>query len=155
MSTKLTAKQEAFCLAYLKSSNASEAYRQAYDTKGASPNCVEVNACRLLKNTKVALRIAQLRAPVIARAVYGYEQAMTEAQTAMDLAERLEVPSAMVAAAALRAKLSGLMVEDRKNLRSPLQDIPTDALEQLEQVLGRTHGVVGTTDRQPTNRITH
>ncbi|SQE31532.1 Terminase small subunit [Mannheimia haemolytica] len=31
--TELTPKQEAFCLAYIETGNASEAYRQAYEPK--------------------------------------------------------------------------------------------------------------------------
>lgn len=59
----LTAKQEAFALAYVKSTNASEAYRSAYNASGMSSESVNVAACRLLKNAKVALRVNELTAP--------------------------------------------------------------------------------------------
>lgn len=60
---KLTAKQEAFALAYVKTTNASEAYRQTYNASGMSAESVNVAACRLLKNAKVALRVNELTAP--------------------------------------------------------------------------------------------
>ena len=40
---KLTIKQTRFVAEYLKDGNASRAYREAYDTKTASSNCVEVS----------------------------------------------------------------------------------------------------------------
>ena len=66
---------------------------------------------------------------------YDYAQAMAEANRALELAERLENPSAMVAAAQLRSKLSGLMVEDRKNQRQPFDTLPTERLLEIEAEL--------------------
>lgn len=59
----LTKKQEAFALAYVKSTNASEAYRKSYNASGMSAESVNVAACRLLKNAKVVLRVNELTAP--------------------------------------------------------------------------------------------
>jgi phage terminase small subunit len=60
---KLTAKQEAFAVAYCTNGgNASEAYRSAYDAKKMKPGSVSVNASQLLKSTKVALRVEELQA---------------------------------------------------------------------------------------------
>ena len=42
--SKLTPKQENFCLAYLETSNASEAYRRAYDSENMKPESINVNA---------------------------------------------------------------------------------------------------------------
>lgn len=61
----LTKKQEAFALAYVKSTNASAAYREAYPAQKMSPESVHVAACRALKNAKVALRIKELAAPAL------------------------------------------------------------------------------------------
>jgi hypothetical protein len=41
----------------------------------------------------------------------------------------------MVAAAQLRSKLSGLMVEDRKNQRQPFDTLPTERLLEIEAEL--------------------
>ena len=63
---KLTAKQEAFVLAYLSNGrNASAAYREAYNAKGMSEAAIGVEACKLLKHPSVALRVAE----VVERAV--------------------------------------------------------------------------------------
>jgi len=62
MHVKRTKKQEHFCLEWVKSENASDAYRLAYNAEGMSPAAINVAACRLLKNAKVALRIKELTA---------------------------------------------------------------------------------------------
>ena len=55
----LNVKQEAFCLHYAKTGNATESYKQAgYDAK--TQNAVYANANRLLKNDKVKARLAEL-----------------------------------------------------------------------------------------------
>lgn len=65
MTDKLTLKQEKFCNEYTTNGgNASEAYRKAYDASGMKYQSINVNASKLLKNAKIALRIAQLQAPV-------------------------------------------------------------------------------------------
>lgn len=59
--SKLTIKQEKFCNKYLESGNASEAYRAVYGCKGWKDESVWENASRLLNNSKVAARVAELR----------------------------------------------------------------------------------------------
>ena len=62
-SRKLTPKQETFCLAYMETGNASEAYRSAYDVdEDAKPEGVHVDASKLLADLKGVLRIADLKA---------------------------------------------------------------------------------------------
>lgn len=56
----LTPKQEKFCLEYLKDGNASRAYRVAYDTSKMKEASINVNASKLLKDTKIALRLKEL-----------------------------------------------------------------------------------------------
>lgn len=52
----LTQKQKMFCLEYLKSFNATDAYRKVY--WGKQKTC-EVNGCKLLSNAKVSEYLAQ------------------------------------------------------------------------------------------------
>ena len=84
---RLTAKQEAFALAYLKTGNASESYKQAYDAKNMKPESIHVNASKLLKNTKVALRLVALNAPAVKSAMISAERTNARlAHIAYDLA---------------------------------------------------------------------
>ena len=57
----LTAKQEAFVQNIIQGMSQADAYRSAYSCKGMSDNAVYVNASKLASDTKVALRIKELR----------------------------------------------------------------------------------------------
>ena len=56
---KLSPKQEAFCLAYVKSGNATQAYKEA-GYKCNSEGVVRANASRMLTNANIKSRIAEL-----------------------------------------------------------------------------------------------
>jgi len=58
---KLTPKQELFAQTYIKTGNATEAYRTAYNVKSKSHNTINVQASKLLKNTKINLRVKELQ----------------------------------------------------------------------------------------------
>ena len=60
----LTAKQESFVVAYVETGNASEAYRRAYDTGRMRPATINRNAHALVRHSKVAARIQELRGEV-------------------------------------------------------------------------------------------
>lgn len=64
----LTAKQEKFVQNLIKGMSQAEAYRGAYSTKNMSDNAVNVEACRLLQNPKVALKYEELRGKLSERA---------------------------------------------------------------------------------------
>lgn len=61
----MTPKQEKFCLEYLKTGNASEAYRRAYNTAEMKPASINRKAKELMDNGKIAASIAALRKPAI------------------------------------------------------------------------------------------
>jgi phage terminase small subunit len=107
----LTPKQEAFCLAFVQSDSALTAYRAAgYSANMADKTAVEA-ASRLLKNSNVIARIAEIRSKG------AQEAAMTVAQHLADLKELREAAkgegkySAAVAAEVARGKVSGFYVD--------------------------------------------
>lgn len=61
-SRQLTPKQEMFCRYYVEIGFASEAYRMAYNCSNMKPKTVNEAACRLLKDCKIAARVAELEA---------------------------------------------------------------------------------------------
>lgn len=63
----LTPKQEKFCLVYLETGNASEAYRQSYSAGKMKPETINRNAFALLENNKIAARVKELREAVAER----------------------------------------------------------------------------------------
>jgi len=58
----MTPKQEAFCLAYVETGNASEAYRRAYNASKMKPATINVKASELLADGKIAVRVDELKA---------------------------------------------------------------------------------------------
>lgn len=104
----LTPKQENFCLAYLETGNASEAYRRSYDAESAKPETVNRTAKELLDNPKIAARLAELRAPIIAKAQLTVEDLLRELEEARRLALETEAPAPAVSATMGKAKLLGL-----------------------------------------------
>ena len=60
MSSELKPKQEKFAQIYVECGNASEAYRKAYNSK-AKYESVNVAASKLLADSKVSLRVKELR----------------------------------------------------------------------------------------------
>lgn len=76
----LTQKQEAFCLAYIETGNASEAYRRAYPvSKKWKDQAVHVNASKMLADAKVALRVDELRASIASATVVSEVRVIEEA----------------------------------------------------------------------------
>lgn len=59
---KLNRKQELFCIEYVKTLNATQAYKAVYSTKSKpiAQSTAEVNGCKLLKDTRVKQRIDEL-----------------------------------------------------------------------------------------------
>lgn len=131
----LTAKQEAFALAVVSGMNQSDAYRSAYDAGKMKPTTVTVKASELMTDGNVAVRIAELRAPVAQAVQYGLEQAMMEAQEAFEVSKAKENGGAMVAAATLRAKLNGLLI-DRKEVRTgPLDEMDFESVRAMHDAI--------------------
>ena len=107
----LTPKQESFCLFYLETGNASEAYRRAYSCQKMKPETINRTAKGMLDNPKIAARLAELRAPVVKKAQITLEGHLADLKRLRDKAERDGKFSAAVTAEMARGKASGLYVE--------------------------------------------
>lgn len=91
MTDTLTQKQEDFCLAYIETGNASEAYRRAYDAENMKPETICKRASELLANGDItgrvkalrkatAERVAVDRAWVLERLIDNHNRAMQESE---------------------------------------------------------------------------
>jgi len=67
MGETLTQKQEKFVQGLIKGKSQRESYKSSYNAKKMSDNSIDVNACKLLKNAKVALRYTELNNKIIKR----------------------------------------------------------------------------------------
>jgi len=105
----LTPKQEAFALAFFETGNAAEAYRRSYDvSENAKDQWIYVEACQLLDNPKVAIRLKELREHAERHSIYTRQQALDEYEKARSLAIQSGNPSAAVSAINGKVKLYGL-----------------------------------------------
>ncbi len=103
----LTPKQEAFCLAYLETGNASEAYRSAYNTSKMKPETVSNNAYMLMQDSEIAARLEKLREPIIERHNVTVDSLLGELEEARQLALGTEQASAAISATMGKAKITG------------------------------------------------
>lgn len=108
---KLTQKQENFCLAYIESGNASEAYRSAYKAERMKSATINRKAAELMDNGKITARLEQLRAPVRERAQITLESHLERLNHLSLMAEQAEQYSAAIKAEESRGKVAGLYVE--------------------------------------------
>lgn len=109
---KLTPKQERFCLLYIELGNASEAYRQSYGDRYKA-EVTHVRASELLKNSKVLVRIDELKESHRQRHNITVDDLIEELEQARQTALAAESPqsSAAVAATMGKAKLLGLIID--------------------------------------------
>jgi phage terminase small subunit len=107
----LTAKQEAFALAYLETGNASEAYRRAYNAEKMKPETVKNKAHLLLKRGDIRATIEILRKPVVQKAQITLESHLERLKQLSEKAEQEGQLSAAISAEVSRGKASGLYTE--------------------------------------------
>ena len=105
----LTPKQEKFAQLYVELGNASEAYRQAYNSKGKQES-VAVEASKLLSGPNVSIRVEQIRKELAESSQIGLKELLNELEEARQAALQSETPqsSAAVSATMGKAKLLGL-----------------------------------------------
>lgn len=107
----LTEKQEKFCVEYIRTGNASEAYRQAYDASKMKPESVNRNAKALMDDTKIASRLEELRKPAREAAQLTLQQHLEDLKRLRDRAEEEGKFAAAISAEVNRGKASGLYIE--------------------------------------------
>ena len=108
---RLTQKQENFCLAYIETGNASEAYRKAYNADGMKPETVNRKAKELLDNGKITARLEELRKPVAESAQITLAQHLSTLEELRELAKEEGKYGPAIQAEIARGKAAGLYVE--------------------------------------------
>lgn len=138
----LTEKQEAFCIAYVQSGDASAAYRAAGYSPRMRPKTVNEEACRLLKNPKVTARLAELRAPAAELAQVNLRSHLADLLWLREQAASQRKYSAAVQAEIARGRVAGLYVEKTEvfgelalSSRLDMSSLSAQELEQMEALL--------------------
>lgn len=132
----LTAKQEAFCVQYVKLGNASEAYRVVYDASNMKPDTVNRAAKQLLDNPKIATRLSEIRGPAVVAAQLTLKEHLDDLRRLRNAAEQDLKWGAAITAEVARGKASGLYVERQEvsstvNLKGDVTIAPADAYKLL------------------------
>ena len=115
---KLTAKQEAFCQGIADGLGQADAYRMAYDAAGMKDISIYPKASELMKNGKVAARIAELRASVQEKQLWSREmsikalvQAYKEGSGSVKVAAVKELNAMHVYNEPAKVNLSGSLIQ--------------------------------------------
>ena len=123
---KLTPKQEKFCQVYIETGNASEAYRQAYNTEKMKPESVNSKGYQLLQQVKITARLDELRAEHKKRHEITVDTLVAELEEARKLAFETDKAAAAVQATMGKAKLLGLVVDKQE---TAITQAPTIVVE--------------------------
>lgn len=109
----LTPKQEAFCLAFIETGNASEAYRRSYDAVRMKPESVHRKAKELLGNVKITARLASIHEDHQSRHRITVDDLVSELEEARIAAMTADAVQASAATAATmgKAKLLGFLTD--------------------------------------------
>ena len=118
----MTPKQELFAQVYLETSNASEAYKRAYNTQ-ANANTINRKASQLLKHPEVSTHITVLQNEQRKKHHLTLDDILQELEQTRLLALKNKQCSAAVTATMSKAKLLGLdkqVIEHKGTLTPPV-----------------------------------
>ncbi len=109
----LTIKQEKFCMVYIETGNASEAYRQAYNCENMKEATINRNAKMMIDDNKISTRVKELKSGHTKRHELTIDDLVKQLEEARQVALTLENPqcSAAISATMGTAKLLGLVVD--------------------------------------------
>lgn len=107
----ISPKQESFCLAYMLTGNASEAYRQAGYSQNQSSKSIHEAASKLLKHANVIPRLAELRKPAVEAAQISLKEHLDSLRGLRDRADSSEKYGPAIQAEVAMGKASGLYVD--------------------------------------------
>lgn len=126
----MTPKQEKFCQLYVELGNASEAYRQAYPATKMSGNSLHVTVSKMLSDSKIALRVDELKASHAERHKATVDDIAAMLREDRDFAKECGTPAAAVSATMGLAKLYGHLTE-KKEISGPNGGpVPIQAIER-------------------------
>jgi len=142
----LTPKQETFCLEYLKTGNASEAYRIAYDAKDMKPATINRRAKDLIDNGKIKARLGELRKPAVKRAQMTLDDHLEDLRILRNRATKEGKLDAAIRAEIARGKHSGVAAPEKiapvnpdGTPYQPAAPISTEAAKAVSDALDKTY----------------
>jgi hypothetical protein len=95
---KLTAKQELFAQCIADGMGQADAYRTAYEATTASDASIYVQASNVMKNSKVAIRVDELKSQVVEKQLWSREMSVKGLIQAYRIAQDAKTSTGMTAA---------------------------------------------------------
>jgi hypothetical protein len=95
---KLTAKQELFAQCIADGMGQADAYRTAYEATTASDASIYVQASNVMKNSKVAIRVDELKSQVVEKQLWTREMSVKGLIQAYRIAQDAKTSTGMTAA---------------------------------------------------------
>lgn len=135
----LTQFQEAFCLQYIKSGNASDAYRAVSpNSRHWTHNALWVTASKMMARPNVGLRISELRTSMATRAMTSTLELGDELNRIIELARRENQCGVAVRAIMAKAKLFGFLDHKKETRTGLLDDLDFDQLRLIHDLVATT-----------------
>lgn len=110
----LTDKQEKFAQGIAKGLTQADAYREAYDCEDMKDEVIYVEACKLMNNPKISIRVKELKERALKRYDITIDDLIHELEEARELAKLSSQPSAMVSATMGKGKMLGLITDKKE-----------------------------------------
>ena len=127
----LTLRQENFCLAYVETGNATEAYRRSYSWKNMKESTLNRRAKFMIDHNKIKARIEELREPIIEKVLVTFEGHLSDLKELRDKSVKAKQFGSAVTAEVSRGKAAGFYVD-----RHEVEDVtPT---KEIEDKIGET-----------------
>ena len=137
---RLTANQENFCMYIVEGKTQYESYCLAYpnQAKSSKREVLDVRASELINNSKISVRIAELRKPFIDEFNYTVKDAFNEFTDALNMAKNKDDVSNVIKAIENKAKLLGLYEKDNSQKGGVTINMPSIEVngEELEFKIG-------------------
>ncbi len=127
MTKPMTPKQEAFCMAYIETGNATRAYRLAYDAENMQNSTISNEAYKLMKDHDITMRIKELQEQYAELNKVTVETLTHELSEAQEIARQEGQAGAFVSATTAKAKLHGLLIK-----RVETKEVETRTPEQID-----------------------
>lgn len=109
---KLTSKQEKFAQSVASGMNQSDAYRAAYKVgPNTKPETVNQAASRIMADSNVAARVAELRKPIAEKVQITLEGHLRDLMMLRNMAVKEKQISAAISAEVARGKAAGVHIE--------------------------------------------
>ena len=135
----LTQFQEAFCLQFIKSGSASDAYRAVSpNSRHWTNNALWVTASKMMARPNVDLRISQLRAGMATRAMISTVSLADELEQVIELAKRKKQCGVVVTAVMAKAKLFGFLDHKKETHTGCLDDLDFDQIKLIHDLIAAT-----------------